>query len=176
MPGNLFPLRGVSHWEIYLILSVWTSADFFYLLLLRPTSLYGKPSKPMWQNLCSPEWEASSKMSMSYEGAYTTRMKQRKEKSISFSAPALQEHPFILPVPKAVYLQEGEQNIYAVILHTHSTHFLLSWNLPKDHLHWWHSFYGLQQALDQMNPAQYQHLRPQVGTSSKIFSKNFLLT
>lgn len=71
MPGNLFPLRGVSHWEIYLILSVWTSADFFYLFLLRPTSLYGKPSKPMWQNLCPPEREASSKMSMSYEGAYT---------------------------------------------------------------------------------------------------------
>lgn len=95
---------------------------------------------------------------------------------MSLSAPALQEHPFIFPVPKTVYLQEAEQNIYAVILHTDSTHFLLSWNLPKDHLNSWHSFYGLQQALDQMNPAQYQHLRSQVGTSSKILSKNSLLS
>lgn len=136
MPGNLFLLRVVSLWEIHLILSVWPSAAFsffvFYLFLSRPTSLYGKPSKPMWQNLWPSEQEASSKMS--YEGACTHRNETRQGKGfISFSAPALQEHPFIFPVPKKVHLEEGEQNIYAVILHTGSTH-LLSCNLPKDDL------------------------------------------
>lgn len=144
MPGNLFPLRGVSHWETHLILSVWilSGFTFFYLFLSRPTSLYGKLSKPMWQNLCPPEKEASSKMS--YEGAFTHKNETREGKGfISFSTPALQEHPFIFPMPKTVHLEETEQNIYAVILHTDSTHLLLSWNLPKNHLSWWHSFYGL---------------------------------
>lgn len=87
----------------------------------------------MWQNLCPPEQEASSKIS--YKGAYTHKNETRQGKGfISFYAPALQGHPFIFPMPKTVHLEEAEQNIYAVILHTDSTHLLLSWNLPKDHL------------------------------------------
>lgn len=83
--------------------------------------------------MCPPEQETSSKMS--YEGAYTHKNETRQGKSfISFSAPALQEHSLIFPVPKIVHLEEAEQNIYAVILHTDSTHPFLSWNLPKDHL------------------------------------------
>lgn len=57
---------------------------FFYLFLSRSTSLYDKPSKPMWQNLCPPEQEASSKMS--YKGAYTHKNETGQGKGfISFS-------------------------------------------------------------------------------------------
>lgn len=63
------------------------------------------------------------------------RMKTRQGKGfLPFSAPPLQEHPFIFPVPKAAPLEEAEQNIYAVALHTDSAHLLLSWSLPKDPL------------------------------------------
>lgn len=36
MPGNLFPLRGVCLRGMYLILSAWTSADFFFFTSLCP--------------------------------------------------------------------------------------------------------------------------------------------
>lgn len=174
MPGNLFPLRGISHWEIYIIVSVWTSADFIFLTSFCPDPLQFVADFP---NPCGRICAHQNKKQLARWAMRVLRpikMKTRQGKGfLSFSAPALQEHPFIFPVPKSVPLEEAGQNIYAVILHTDSTHLLLSWNLSKDHLNWWHYFYGLQQALDQMNPAQYQHLRPQVGTSSKIFSKNF---
>jgi len=82
MPGNFFPLRGVSLWGVYLISMDFSWFFFFYLSLSRSTLLCGELSKLTWQSKCPPELEASSKMSA--EGALYVltpiRMKQSKGK------------------------------------------------------------------------------------------------
>lgn len=64
MPRNLFPLKRDSLWEVCIILSAWTSADFLFLQLLVQIHLAS------WQTFKShtadnvpTEWEASDKNS-----------------------------------------------------------------------------------------------------------------
>lgn len=64
MPCNLFPLKRDSLWEVCIILSAWTSADFLFLQLLVQIHL------ALWQTFKShmadnvpTEWGASNKNS-----------------------------------------------------------------------------------------------------------------